>query len=144
MKNNWPIKKLLKIFTRKRSDVKSELLCGICKKPKKEKFCKYCKEETLDYKVVKVSPIGMKATVNKPGFKIKRGRESFDYFIVAFNVLAAFLIAVISVSEICSIYKIIFIFISVFGAYYLCFKGPHFRNLIVNLFTKAKDHEDII
>ncbi|MDX9856124.1 MAG: hypothetical protein RBS86_04915 [Candidatus Moranbacteria bacterium] len=138
------IKKLLKIFTRKRSEVESSLFCNICKKPKKEKFCKHCKKETLDHHIIKVPPFEMEMSLNRPGLKIKRGGESFDYFIVAFNVLAAFLIAVISVSEFQSIYKIIFIFISVFGAYYLCFKGPHFRNLIVGLFAKAKNHEDVL
>ncbi|MFZ2193483.1 MAG: hypothetical protein WAV31_04540 [Candidatus Moraniibacteriota bacterium] len=139
--NNWK-EKVLRIF--KKDSVRSGLFCGICKKEKNEKFCKYCKKETPDNRVVRVPTLKIKATFNEASFKIRRGKESFDFFIVAFNVLATLLIAVISISDIQSIYKIILIFFSIFGSYYLCFKGPHSRNLIVGFFMKAKEHEDKI
>lgn len=132
------------IFTRKRHGVESGLFCGICENPKKAKYCKYCKKETPNNHVMKVPTFKIKATFDDATLKIKRGKESFGFFIVAFNVLATLLIAVISISEIQSIYKIILIFFSIFGSHYLCFKGPHSRNLIVGFFMKAKEHEDKI
>lgn len=120
------------------------LFCGVCKKRKKEKFCKHCKKDTSNNHVVKVPTLKIKATFNDTSFKIRRGKESLNYFIVVFNVLATLMIAMISISEMQSIYKIILIFVSIFGSYYLCFKGLHSRNLIVGFFMKVKDHEDKI
>ncbi len=92
--------------------------------------------------IMHVQPLRMEVSLGHPTIVIKRGKESFEYFIVAFNVLSAFLIAVISISEIQTICKIVFISFSVFGVYYLCFKSFFFRNRIVGFFVRSRDRED--
>lgn len=77
------------------------------------------------------------------GFKIKRGETSWAYFPLAYSILLTISIGIISVLEICYIYKILLIIIDAVILFRLCFLNGWFRNKIVGLFSKAKEFEEI-
>jgi|GEM_PF-6598459 len=77
------------------------------------------------------------------GFKIKRGEVSWAYFPLAYSILLTISIGIISVLEICYIYKILLIMVDSVVLFKLCFFNGWFRNKIVGLFSKSKKFEEI-
>jgi hypothetical protein len=76
-------------------------------------------------------------------FRLKRGEASWAYFPLAYSILLTISIGIISVLEICYIYKILFIIVDSIALFYLCFFNAWFRNKIVGLFSRSKEMEEI-
>jgi len=71
--------------------------------------------------------------------QVKRGKASFDYFVISYASLSTFSAVVVSVLEIRWFYKVALIFIIAFFLFYLCFFNNRFRNKIVGIMSKSQD-----
>lgn len=71
--------------------------------------------------------------------KVKRGEESWNYFVLIFGIISALLISVVSLVELYRITKIILVTVVIVLSFYCCFINNWYRNKIVGIMTKLKD-----
>lgn len=75
--------------------------------------------------------------------KVKRGEQSQVYFLSAFTILQTTGIAIVSVIDFPTIYKIITLVVLVFSLTHVCFFNTWFRNKIIGFFNKVSQKEEI-
>lgn len=78
--------------------------------------------------------------------KIKRGEQSWAYFPLAYNILLTIVVGLISIlpNFYCGVFiKFSLIILSSILLFRLCFFNRSFRGIIVNIFSKSKDMEEI-
>jgi len=73
-----------------------------------------------------------------PEIQIKRGKESWLLFTIAYGVLLTISIGIIDILPIYWIFKLVLIILAGIFLYWLCFKTK-FRNKIVGLKKKSMD-----
>ena len=71
--------------------------------------------------------------------KVKRGEESWNYFVFIFGVISTLLISLVSFVELYWITKIILVIVVIVFSFYCCFINNWCRNKIVGMMTKLKD-----
>lgn len=71
--------------------------------------------------------------------KVKRGETSWNYFNIAFGILLAIVLAIISVLNISPPWKALMIIVSAIILFYFCFFNTWFRNKIVGVMNKSKE-----
>jgi len=74
--------------------------------------------------------------------KVKRGEKSQSYFWLAYTILLAITIAIISILPIDTLYKVVAIIFSTAFLFYFCLHNSWFRNKIVDIFNKVADKEE--
>ena len=76
---------------------------------------------------------------------IKRGDISWAYFPIAYGIILTIIVGIIQLLEIMSWYWRILLIVAL-GVlfFYLCFFNDFFRNKIVWLFSKSKEHKEEI
>ena len=72
--------------------------------------------------------------------EVKRGELSLTHFSLAYTVLLAISIGLIAVIETISLNKIILIVLMSYILYRCCFLKNWYRNKIVGIFSKSKEH----
>lgn len=90
-----------------------------------------------------VADIITKFKRSKLSMSVTRGNESWEYFIISYNILAIFFIAVASVSVFFNTYKIIIIIVNQIILIYLCFLNSWFRNKIMSIWVRIKNLKEI-
>lgn len=71
--------------------------------------------------------------------KVKRGSQSFNYFVITFGILSSLVFAIISVVDIYWQVKVLLITISIAFCFYLSFLNNWFRNKIVGIMSKIQE-----
>ena len=71
--------------------------------------------------------------------KVKRGSQSFNYFVVAFGALSSISLAIVSIVEVYWPIKVISLIVSLVICFYFCFWNDWFRNKIVGVMSKIQD-----
>jgi hypothetical protein len=87
---------------------------------------------------LKVDDVEAKTT---PGLsmQVERDEKSFGYFNIAYGILLAIAIGVISVLYLDSEHKVLLIIGSALVLFWLCYWNGWFRNKIVGIFSKIQD-----
>ncbi len=122
------------------SNKEKELFCSVCNSEKKTRFCDNCGKETPNFwKKEFVETIRMKESIDKI---VQRGDISMGYFVSAFTFLCAIVFGIISLSEATFLFKLISTIVMTVLLFWLCFFGNGFRNFVVGIFSKIKNHKE--
>lgn len=115
--------------------------CSECQNEKTERFCSKCNKETPNlFKKELIETMKLSDSVK---MSVKRGETSWAYFPVAYAIILTLTIGIMSLVDIISwILRIVLIILFAILFFYLCFFNNYFRNKIVGLFTKSKEHEE--
>ena len=118
-----------------------DIYCANCGSPKESRFCNQCQKETpnLFKKTLKVST---KPNTSISG-SIQGGEISWAYFPIAYGVILTIVIGIIQLFEIINwCWRILLIVVLGALFFYLCFFNDFFRNKIIWLFVKSKEHKE--
>ncbi len=122
-----------------------ECLCSECKNPKEGSFCNFCKKETPKTHVMHAEAGRFATNVSSIGISVIRGDASVTYFTVVFGVFVAMslgLVAFVPERIFPWFLKIIGSLVLIVIAFHFCFFNDWFRNYIVGVFGKIRNHKE--
>lgn len=116
--------------------------CQVCNIEKIDKFCDNCKKETPSaYHTGLIETLKFTDSFADLGASLKRGEISWAYFPIAYGIILTIAIGIIQLIEpFLWYYRIGLIIVFAILLFQLCFFDSHFRNKIVGLFSKSKEH----
>ena len=91
-----------------------------------------------------VETVKLNAKVGSVETKVKRGDISFNWLLIAYTILLAVFIGVITIiPSLDFLSKLTFIILGAILLFLLCFRNKWSRQKIINLFSKAKEMEEV-
>jgi hypothetical protein len=119
--------------------MKDKIFCTICQNEKSGRFCNSCGQETPNLFKKELSAI-INASPSLGG-GVKRGETSWAYFPIAYTIILTLTIGIIVLLEVIGWILRAGIIVGLATLFfYLCFFNDGFRNKIVWVFSKSKEH----